>query len=236
MAGKQILLVLDNAFSAQQVRPLLPVAASAMVVVTSRNRLAGLAATDNARLLPLDLLTTERARRLLAHRLGPSRVAAEPDAADDIAALCAGLPLALAVAASRACAEPSLGLHTLAAQLRDTGERLNALSLDDTATDMRAVFFWSYRGLAEAVARMFRLLSIHPAAEITVRAAALVAGVDEIDAEGLLSDLASAHLLDEPSPGRYLMHDLLRLFARELAKPAEAREATARLSRQVYAS
>ena len=217
IAGKQILIVLDNAYSSQQVRPLLPVAASATVVVTSRNRLAGLAVTDNARLVSLGLLATEQARRLLALRLGQDRVAAEPHAANEIAALCAGLPLALAVAAARATAEPALTLGALAAQLRDTGQRLDALELDedDDATDVRAVFCWSYRHLEPPAARLFRLLGAHPQAEIAVPAAAGLGGLTAPAAEALLQDLVSAHLVEEASPGRYLMHDLLRLFARE---------------------
>ncbi|HEX6684212.1 MAG TPA: helix-turn-helix domain-containing protein [Candidatus Limnocylindrales bacterium] len=230
MAGRQILIVLDNAVSAQQVRPLLPATASAMVIVTSRNRLAGLAATDDARLITLDLLATRHARRLLGHRLGSRRVAAEPYAANEIVGLCAGLPLALAVAAARATAEPSLALGALAAQLRDTGQRLDALELADDATDVRAVFFWSYRRLDPAVARMFRLLGVHPGAEISVPAAASLAELDPAPAQTLLRELVVAHLIGEPSPHRYVMHDLLHLFAREQAGQAEARDADARLA------
>jgi DNA-binding SARP family transcriptional activator/tetratricopeptide (TPR) repeat protein len=233
VAGKRILVLLDNARDSEQVRPLLPGTPGCLVLVTSRNQLTGLVAVDGAQPLALDLLTTDEARRLLAARLGHDRVAAEPEAVDDLIALCARLPLALAIAAAHAAAGPALSLAELAAELRHTRSTLDTLSGDDPATDLRAVFSWSHNALRPAAARLFRLLGLHPGPDIGMPAAASLAGVPLAEARQYLTQLVGAHLLTERAPGRYAFHDLLRAYATELGESqdsdADRREALHRL-------
>ena len=148
LAGRRMLIVLDNARDEQQVRPLLPASPGSLVLVTSRSQLAGLAAADGARLLTLDVLRHAEAVQLLAARLGTARAAAEPGAVDQIAGLCACLPLALAVAAARAAARPGFPLAALAGELADSAGRLDALDAGDPGSSVRAVFSWSFRQLS----------------------------------------------------------------------------------------
>jgi DNA-binding SARP family transcriptional activator len=215
LAAKRMLIVLDNARDAAQVRPLLPGSPGCLVIVTSRNQLTGLAASDSARLLALDLLTEADARQLLAARLGSDRINAEPEAAAEVAVLCARLPLALAAAAARAAARPRLPLAALAAELRDAQNRLDALDSGDPATSVRAVFSWSTQQLTDSAARMFRLLGLHPGPDITAAAAASLAGTSVAQASRGLAELARAHLVAEHTSGRYAQHDLLRAYATE---------------------
>ena len=227
LAGKRVLVVLDNARSAEQVRPLLPGSPGCLAIVTSRDQLAGLIATEGARLLALDLLTVTDARELLARRLGADRVAAEPEAVNDIIAACARLPLALAIAAARAAASPSFPLAAISAELREATSALDPFGGGDRATDVRAVFSWSYRALSAAAARMFRLLGLHPGPDIAVGAAASLAAVPPGQARALLAELSRAHLLAEHMPGRYALHDLLRVYASELAHGHDDQDARA---------
>jgi DNA-binding SARP family transcriptional activator len=217
LANKRVLVVLDNARDSDQVRPLLPGVSGCLALITSRNRLAGLVAIDGAHPLILDLLTADEARRLLTTRLGESRVAAEPEALDDLIQLCARLPLALAICAARGAIEPDLPLNDLAARLRDTQGSLDALTGDDTATNIRAVFTCSYHTLSPDTARLFRLLSLHPGPDISAAAAASLAGISPDLASRLLADLVNVHLVTEPTSGRYSLHDLLRAYAHEQA-------------------
>jgi len=228
LAGKRMLIVLDNARDEQQVRPLLPASPGSLVLVTSRSQLSGLAAADGARLLSLDVLTHGEAVQLLAARLGTARAAAEPAAIDRIASLCACLPLALAVAAARAAARPEFPLAALAAELADSAGRLDALDAGEPASSVRAVFSWSTRQLTGEAARMFRLLGIHPGPDLTAAAAASLAALAEADARRLLGGLARAHLIAEHRPGRYGLHDLLRAYAAEQAAGDEHACAAAR--------
>jgi DNA-binding SARP family transcriptional activator/tetratricopeptide (TPR) repeat protein len=221
LAGRHMLIVLDNARDEQQVRPLLPGTPRCLVVVTSRRQLAGLAASNDAGLITLDVLTAVEARRLLTARLGTGRVAAEPDAVTEIADLCAFLPLALAVAAARAAARPRRPLATLAAELRTTTGRLDALDTADPAASIRAVFSWSYQQLSPQAARLFRLLGLHPGPDITIAAAASLAGISPRQAGQTLDKLTQAHLIAEHSPGRYAFHDLLRAYAASQAHDPE---------------
>ena len=223
LAGTKTLIVLDNAGGPDQVRPLLPGSPGCLVIVTSRNELAGLIAADGAQAIVLDVLTSEEAHHVLARRLGPDRVAAEPAAAGELAQLCARLPLALAVTAARAAARPDFTLTTLAAELRDTRGRLDALTTGDDATDVRAVFSWSYHQLSSPAARMFQLLGLHPGPDTTAPAAASLAGLDPGHARRLLRELTHAHLLTEHAPGRYTFHDLLRAYAAEQAATGQER-------------
>jgi DNA-binding SARP family transcriptional activator/tetratricopeptide (TPR) repeat protein len=221
LAAKRMLIVLDNARDEQQVRPLLPASPGSLVLVTSRSQLGGLAATNGARLLTLDVLSHGEAVQLLAARLGPARAAAEPGAVGEIADLCACLPLALAVAAARAAARPGFPLAALAAELADSAGRLDALDAGDPAASVRTVFSWSYRQLSTGAARMFRLVGLHPGADIGVPAAASLAGLDEPAARTMLGELTRDCLIAEHVPGRYAFHDLLRAYA---AGQADAHE------------
>ena len=212
LAGRQMLLILDNARDEDQVRSLLPGSPTCAVVVTSRTRLAGLAAAEGAQLVNVDPLTDADAREVLTRRLGPGRITAEPDAVSELIALCGGLPLALAITAARAAGHPGFTLAALAAELRN-GQQLGALSTGEASTSVRAVFSWSYQHLAEPAARMFRLLGLHPGHDFTGAAAAHLAGLPDDGTRDLLRGLARAHLLTEPAPGRYAFHDLLRAYA-----------------------
>ncbi|MEU5943395.1 BTAD domain-containing putative transcriptional regulator [Micromonospora sp. NPDC047548] len=222
MAGRRMLIVLDNARDAEQVRPILPAAPGSMVLVTSRDQLAGLAAAEGAHLLNLDVLAVDEAHVFLASRLGTQRVAAEGQAAAEIIERCGRLPLALAVVAARAAAHPGFLLAALAAELRGAHAVLSALEVDDRAADVREAFAYSYLNLGEASARMFRLLALHPGPEISVAAAASLTGMPMAVGRRRLRELAGAHLLEEPSPGRFRFHDLLRAYAHELVRASES--------------
>jgi DNA-binding SARP family transcriptional activator/Tfp pilus assembly protein PilF len=217
LAGKRVLVLLDNARDVEQVRQLLPGTPGCLAIVTSRNQLTGLVATEGAHLLTLGQLSPAEAADLLDRRLGSGRVDREPVAVQRIIARCARLPLALAVAAARAATHPNFPLATLAEQLRTAAGGLDVLHGGDPATDVRAVFSWSYRGLEAGAARMFRLLGLHPGPDIGASAAASLAGVPPDQARRLLTELTRAHLLVEHVPGRYVFHDLLRAYAAEQA-------------------
>jgi tetratricopeptide (TPR) repeat protein len=216
MAGKRMLVVLDNARDTAQVRPLLPGAPTCLVVVTSRNQLTGLIAADGAHPITLDLLTDDEARQLLAQRLGADQVAAEPAAVGEIITRCAHLPLALALVAARAAVSPHAGLRLLAEQLRDAEHRWQLLTGDDPTTDVQAVFSWSYQALTPAAARLFRLLGLHPGSDLSAAAAASLAGLPPSTTRPALTELTQASLLVEHTPGRYTLHDLLRAYAADL--------------------
>ncbi|MEV5903130.1 BTAD domain-containing putative transcriptional regulator [Streptomyces sp. NPDC052127] len=227
LSGRQVLVLLDNARDAAQVRPLLPGAPGCLAIVTSRDRLPGLVAVDGAHPLHLDVLTPAEAHALLTRRLGAARVEAEPDAVDEIVTHCARLPLALAVIAARAATRPTLTLTALAAELRESAADLDAFQgHGDSAADVRAVFSWSYRALTPDAARLFRLLAVHPGPDTTAAAAASLAGHALPHTRRLLTELLQTHLLDEPAPGRYASHDLLRTYAGELAHTLETPEHT----------
>ena len=222
--GKRILVVLDNATSAAQVRPLLPGSPGCLVVVTSRNELAGLVAAEGAALITLDVLSHAEAREMLARRLGRDRIAAEPEAADEIIEECARLPLALSIAVGRAAVRAKQPLAVLAAELRDAKGRLDALEAGDAATDMRAVLSWSYNQLTEPTARMFRLLGLHPGPDISSPAAASLAGMSRVEAGAALRELAQAHMVAEYLPGRFTFHNLLRDYAGDLAERTDTEQ------------
>jgi DNA-binding SARP family transcriptional activator/Tfp pilus assembly protein PilF len=222
LADRSMLIMLDNARNEQQIRPLLPASPASLVLITSRNQLAGLAAADGARTLALDVLSPAEAVHMLTARIGADRAAAEPGAVADIAALCGRLPLALAVAAARAEAQPDFPLAALAAELHDRAGRLDALDAGDPAASVRAVFSWSYRQLSADTARMFRLLGLHPGPDISVPAAASLAAVDEPEARRLLAELTRAHLVAEHLLGRYALHDLLRAYALDEARTTDS--------------
>ncbi len=224
LAGKRVLVVLDNARDADQVRPLLPGSPGCLVLVTSRERLAGLVAHEGARPLALDVLTPAEAHDLLALVLGAERVAAEPEAAAELVRLCAYLPLALRIAAADLAFRPQRTIAALVAKLAE-GNRLAALELSgDERAAVRAAFDLSYAGLTNEARRLFRLLALVPGADVTAAAAAALAGTTPEQAGGMLERLADAHLLAEPIPDRYAFHDLLRLHAAERADAEETAE------------
>jgi DNA-binding SARP family transcriptional activator len=218
MDGRRLIMVLDNANSADQVRPLLPAGPGCLAVVTSRDALLSLIAVDGASRFDLELFDMAEARELLARRLGPERLAAESQAADDIIAASARLPLALAIAAARAVIDRGAPLGALAEQLRGG---LDAFDTASDLTDVRAVFSWSYRALSPEAARMLRLLGLHPGPHLTVPAAASLCGLPEKAAGTLLGELAQANLVLEPVPGRFALHDLMREYATELVSADE---------------
>lgn len=224
LVDRRMLVVLDNARDTEQVRPLLPGTPSCVVLVTSRNQLAGLIAAEGATPVTLDLLSPEESLDLLARRLGPERTAAEPGAAAALIELCARLPLALSIAAARAIVTPRLSIADLVTALHDVRDRLDTLDIGDATTDLRAVFSWSYEHLSDASARMFRLLSVHPGPDITVQAAASLTGSSVTEARRALHELTRAHLVMEHTAGRFASHDLLRAYATELAAEHDSRD------------
>jgi DNA-binding SARP family transcriptional activator/Flp pilus assembly protein TadD len=232
LAGRQVLIVADNAGSAEQVRPLLPGTPTCAVLVTSRDALAGLVARDGAARLDLDLLPPAEAAALLRTLIGP-RVNAEPDAATELADQCCRLPLALRVAAELAATRPAASLAGLTGELADLRTRLDLLDAGgDPRTHVRTVFSWSYRHLDADAARAFRLLGLHPGPDIEPYAAAALTGAALPLARQALDVLARAHLIQPAAPGRYGMHDLLRGYARELSATVDgAQEQQAALTR-----
>lgn len=228
LAGRRMLVLLDNAADDAQVRPLLPASPECLVIVTSRRQLAALAAREGARLVQLDVLSEQEANELLVARLGTERAAREPWAVTELATLCARLPLALSVVVARADAAPRMSLSALAAELTELGGRLDGLDAGDPAANVRTVLSLSYRHLPDTAARMFRLLGLHPGPDISAAAAASLAGVSEPQARVALRDLTRASLLTEVAPGRFAFHDLLRAYAAEQATPPEAAALTTR--------
>ncbi len=221
LAGKHALVVLDNASSADQVRPLLPGSPTCLVLVTSRDMLSGLVAQDGARLLNLDVLDPEEAVELLARITGNDRVDREPQAAIEVACLCGHLPLAVRIAAARLAARPGWTLADLAERLADEQYRLHELKTGDV--EVRASFALSYKGLDLLTARMFRRLGLVAGPHFTVGVAATSIDTTLEDAEALLEALVDAHLLEPAAtPGRYRFHDLLRLYARECVHAEES--------------
>jgi DNA-binding SARP family transcriptional activator len=217
LAGRRMLIVLDNAQDAERVRSLLPGSPGCMVLVTSRNRLTGLAAAEGAHLLSLGVLTDRESRDLLISNLGTERAMTELPAVGELISLCARLPLALCNVAARVAAHPVLPLAALAAEMRVAGRRLNALETGEPTTSVRMVFSWSRARLSEPAGRMFRLLGMHAGPDITVPAAASLAGLPRSQAYLALAELCDENLLTEHFPGRYACHDLLRDYAAEAA-------------------
>ncbi|SDP15075.1 DNA-binding transcriptional activator of the SARP family [Lentzea jiangxiensis] len=222
LADKRVLMLLDNATDAAQVEPLLPRTPHSHVVITSRTELK----PAHAKTLPLGLLPPDDARELLAARIGHDRARAEPDAVDTVVRRCARLPLALAVAGARAATQPEFPLAALADELAD----LDAFADDDDVTaDLRSVFSHSCKALSADALRLFRLLGLMPGSDIGLAGAASLAGLPVARTGSLLGELATANLLDEPDPGRFTCHDLLRDYAAELALEGERDEALHRL-------
>ncbi|MGW3182608.1 ATP-binding protein [Kitasatospora sp. NPDC001119] len=223
LAERRVLVVLDNAASAQQVRPLLPGSAGSLVVVTSRSRLSGLAVRDGARRLTLRTLPEAEAVALLRAVTAGHRSEDDPAKLTELARLCAQLPLALRIAAERAASLPHMGLDDLINDLRDESALWDALSVgdDEDADAVRTVFAWSYRALPDPVARLFRLLGLHPGPDFGLHAAAALAHLTPSRTRQLLDSLVGAHLVEQSAPDRYQFHDLLRAYATDQAQHEE---------------
>ncbi|UQI46001.1 NB-ARC domain-containing protein [Streptomyces sp. HU2014] len=219
-ADRRLLVVLDNARDSEQVRPLLPGGPRCVTVVTSRHRLPGLIVTDAARPVPVDVLTPEDGTALLAGVLGEERVRAEPVAARRLAELCDGLPLALRVAAARLAQRRGWSLGAMTAELSDETRRLSLLDVEDTG--VRAALRLTLQQLPWHVACQFAHLGRHPGTHVDRYAAAALADTDPATAERALERLAVAHLVAETAPGRWTLHDLVRLYARGLDSGPDA--------------
>jgi DNA-binding SARP family transcriptional activator/tetratricopeptide (TPR) repeat protein len=217
LAGRALLVVLDNASDPEQVRPLLPGSPGCVVLVTSRNTTRGLVAGEAACPVPLSLMSEAEARAVLDRRLGPERTGAERDAVREIIARTAKLPLALAVVAARAATHPGFPLAVLARELRE----LDAFDVGDPATRLRAVLHSSYQALRPAAARLFRLLGAVTTPDVSTRAAASLAGTPIGETLRAITELSDANLVTEHLPGRYTWHDLLRAYARELVSTVD---------------
>jgi tetratricopeptide (TPR) repeat protein len=212
LAGRRVLVVLDNAVSAAQVRPLLPGSPRSLALITSRHRLGVL---DGASVLSLDVLPEAEALELFGAVAGAARVTAEPVAVAEVIRLCGRLPLAIRIAATRLAHRPGWTVTALADRLRERANRLSELTLADRGVG--PAFALSYAQLTPQQQRMFRLLGVHPGADFDAwSAAALVHGTPR-EAEEVLEALVDAHLLRSSGPGRYTFHDLLREYARSLA-------------------
>ena len=221
LAGRRVLIVLDNARSSDQVRPLLPGSRGCAVVVTGRDRLTGLVAQEGVRLVPLDVLSAREAQLLLVRLLGTERVDAERGAADELARACAYLPLAVRIAAADIAGRPGATIAGYLDRLA-AGDRLAVLQADDDpAASVPATLALSYRALPAPEARLFRLLGLVPGPGFTAAAAASLAATPVPEVTRRLQRLVRGHLVAEPAPGRYSFHDLLRLYSRQLATAEE---------------
>ncbi len=234
LAGRRVLVVLDNANSADQVRPLLPGSLGCLVLITSRSSLSGLAVSQSATRLCLDLLTPQEAIELVTGIIGEDRANSDPRAVVALTEACARLPLALRIAASRLASRAHLSVADVVSELADDRKRLQVLSTcaDDAAT-VRVVFDWSYDRLTSPQAQLFRHLGLHPGTEFSLHAAAAVGGVDVEQARALLEELSEVHLIEPIARERFRFHDLLRTYAAERAgrhrSPANRKRAMRRL-------
>ncbi|TDC12563.1 tetratricopeptide repeat protein [Streptomyces sp. 8K308] len=221
VAGRRMLIVLDNAHAVEQVRPLLPGAPSCFTLVTSRDTLAGLVVRDGAHRVRVARLPATDAHHLLRELLGP-RVEAEPEAAEALVEQCVRLPLALRIVAELIRSRPALSLTELAGELAERQGALDLLHIEgDPHTAVRSVFSWSYQRLDPAAARVFRLLGLHPGHDTDTHAVAALAGHTLRETRRCLDTLLRAHLVDQTGDGRHRQHDLLRDYAAELAESTD---------------
>lgn len=221
LAGKRMLIMLDNAGSTTQVVPIIPNTAGSLLVVTSRRDLGALLTFAAVHPLVLDLFDAEESAQLLTRMVGAGRLAAEPDAAARLADLCGRLPLALRIAAAKLVMQPGLGIGTLVADLA-TGDRLAQLGVEDGGRSMAAVLDSAYRALSGPARRLLCLLGLHPGPHVSAALATALGGTPAV-----LAELAAVHLISEASPGRYRLHDLVRLFAQRRAQAEQTPNARA---------
>ncbi|MFI5754888.1 BTAD domain-containing putative transcriptional regulator [Streptomyces sp. NPDC051569] len=223
LVGKRLLILLDNAADVAGIRPLLPTTPGCLVLVTSRARLVDL---DGAEWISIDVMPPEESATLMAETLGARRVAAEPEAAAELARLCGHLPLALRIATARLRNRPRWTLQYLADRLRDETRRLDELSSGERS--VAATLRLSYQALDEECRTAFRILALHPGGDIDVHSAAALLGAGTRDAEDILELLLDVHLVQQPEIGLYTFHDLVRSFAQSLrGVPTEENDAAA---------
>ncbi|UOQ87757.1 NB-ARC domain-containing protein [Agromyces endophyticus] len=221
IGGRRMVLVIDNAADADQARSLLPGVPGCLVIITSRTHLLGMVVQDGAVPVPLRRLTDEESRRLLARRLGETRMQSDPASIDSIVASCGGLPLALALAAASAAGSRE-AMQEVADGLSAAASALDVLSLD-ADNDLRSTFEWSYRELSEDAARLFRLASVHPGVTHPRAALASIAEFDLARTSATLAELVGANMFVAVAKGEFAVHDLLRAYAHELAAGTDER-------------
>jgi transcriptional regulator with XRE-family HTH domain len=231
LAGKRMLIILDNARDTAQVRPLLPGSPTCRVIVTSRSQLPGLTAIEGARPLTVRALTNAKARELLAKRLGPARAVADPAATAQIISSCAGLPLALCIVAARAELRPDLPLARIADDLVSPPVLDAFTDMADPATDIRASLSWSYQQLDAPAARTFRLAGLHPGTSLEPAPIAALTSETPALARRALDTLARASLIQAWGHERYSMNTLLRAYALEQAIRHQERDNPSRRPR-----
>jgi len=218
VANRRMIIVLDNARDSAQVRPLLPGVPGCLVVITSRSRLPGLVAREGAWPVHVGRLSHRGAKDMLARRLGTQRTVAEPAATDRLVEICAGLPLALSIAAARIAVSPQETLADVVTDLESAGHRLDVLDTGEEHDSVRAAFSWSYAVLSEPAKRLFRLLAVYPSPVVSADTAASIAGTD-VRAE--LTELTVTTMFTPLGAGRYTAHDLLQAYASELLDDKE---------------
>lgn len=219
-AGRRALVVLDNAYDADQVRPLLPGVGESLVVLTSRNQLASLVVHQGSYPVGVGVFTRHEARQMMIRRLGSRRVDAESESVEELITLCARLPLALSIIAARAALNAGFRIGDLVRELRCTSRRLDALASNEASLDLRSVFSWSYRSLSAGAINLLHLIALSPEPDVTLDEAASLAGVTRSEVRRWIADLTAAHLLVEHKPDRYLLDDLLRCYAARSPAPA----------------
>jgi tetratricopeptide (TPR) repeat protein len=233
LAGKRLLVALDNALSEEQIRPLLPGSPSCSVLVTSRKAMPGLAVHHGAEVIRLEPLTVAESVDLLRGRVG-RRVDQEPESAAELVTLCGRLPLALRVVAETARSRPTVTLASLVAELADENDRLDRLDGDDPRSDPRTVFSWSHSRLPRDTAATFRLLGLMPGGSFDSSAVAALTGVAPRPAARQLQSLSRAHLVQESAGGRFHLHDLVRLYAGELVHRRKGGESVTAARRRLF--
>ncbi|MFI6766696.1 BTAD domain-containing putative transcriptional regulator [Streptomyces sp. NPDC050355] len=225
LAGRRMLVLLDNAGTAEQTRPLLPSTPGCLAVVTSRRRLSGLVVRDGAVLVTVGALAPGDAMQLLGNALGRQRIEADPAAARALVEWCERLPLALRIAAARLMAHPEWPLECWTKKLADERRRLQELSADDADLAVEANLYLSYRALSSGAARLFRVLGLHPGPGVELPAAAALAGQDLERTRRHLAELCDAHLLHEQAQGHFVRSELVRLYAAQRVASEESRSA-----------
>jgi tetratricopeptide (TPR) repeat protein len=234
LAGKRMLLILDNVRNSAHVTPLVVRSPACCVLITSRRRLTGVTSHHNAQTIELDYLSETDSRQVLAARIGPARTTAEPGPTGKIIRQCAGLPLALTIVAARAAAQPNMLLSSMSAELDRCLGSLGAQPATDFTSALTAALLSSYQSLEPSAARGFRLLGLLPVADVNVGAATVLTGQSIAETRRLLGDLNATHLVQQYSPERYRMHDLVRLYAagriNAECTPRQVSEATRRLA------
>lgn len=230
LSTRRVLVVIDNALSEDQVRPVLPGTSTCLVLVTSRRELAGLVSANGARVFKLDVLGPLEAEGLLSAHIGPQRVSSDKASTRRLIEACGGLPLALAIVAARAALRPAFPLSLLAAELADESARLDILDTGQIQHGVRAAFSWSYSSLTSAAGQLLCRLGAHTGPDVDKAAAASLVGQPVGAVIPVLYELTTANLVEEHAPGRFTLHNLVRRYAVELAQEAEDEHASAQVA------